>query len=157
MSDQDSSDFYDRILKGEMAQQAAVFSRLVERFGPGVLEEVQQVIIEQARQRLAQADLPDRDLDAVLELLWNQAGDQLEFEMLEHSPRRIRMKVTGCVYANEMRRMGAAEVGYAFYCAYDFGFCQGLNPHLHFSRTKTLMLGDDHCDHTYELEESLPE
>jgi len=50
-----------------------------------------------------------------------------------------------------MRRLHAADIGSAFYCAYDYGFCSGLNPHIVFSRTKTLMSGDDCCNHNYEL------
>ena len=46
-----------------------------------------------------------------------------------------------------MRGLHAAELGFAYYCAYDYGFCQGLNPALQFSRTKTLMQGADSCDH----------
>jgi hypothetical protein len=51
-----------------------------------------------------------------------------------------------------MRRHDAAEIGYAFYCAWDDGFCRGLNPKMTFTRTRTLMRGDDGCDHTYTLE-----
>jgi len=31
------------------------------------------------------------------------------------------------------------------------GFCEGLNPAIEFTRTKTLMQGDDCCDHAYAL------
>jgi hypothetical protein len=55
------------------------------------------------------------------------------------------------MWADEFRKHAAAEVGYSFYCCWDYGFCQGLNPHIKFTRTKTLMQGDDCCDHTYDL------
>jgi hypothetical protein len=63
-------------------------------------------------------------------------------------------KARKCPYAEAMRRHGAAELGFAYSCAYDIGFCQGLNPAIRFTRTKTLMMGDSICDHTYELPRS---
>jgi hypothetical protein len=61
------------------------------------------------------------------------------------------MKVTRCMWANMWRKFGAEDIGYVFQCCWDYGFCQGLNPAIEFTRTKTLMQGDDCCDHTYDL------
>jgi hypothetical protein len=69
----------------------------------------------------------------------------------QQTPDFLKLRVTQCLFADAMRKHGAAKVGLAFYCAYDFGFCEGLNPKIDFARTKTLMEGDAFCDHAYEL------
>ncbi len=56
-----------------------------------------------------------------------------------------------CFPAEAAAKHKMPELGYAFYCAWDEGFCQGLNPKIRFTRTKVLMNGDVCCNHTYEL------
>jgi len=154
MSDQDIQQFHTFMLKREMDQRAALFTKLVETFGSQVLNIVEETVIEQTKETLEKAELPKRDLDTVMEILWNQTGDKIEFTVESQTAEYLRLKVTRCLFADEMRKLNAADIGFAFYCSYDDGFCQGLNPAIKFSRTKTLMQGDDCCDHTYKLEES---
>lgn len=138
-------------LAADMSQKADLFRRLIDRFGPEVLDVLAESVRERARDGLATADLDRRDLRAVMDLLWNQMGGSADFEIVHKTPERLELRVTRCIYAEEMRRLGASETGLAAFCAYDEGFCQGLNPRMRFTRTKTLMGGDDCCDHTYEL------
>ena len=139
-----------RIL-AEMSQKADLFRRLIDRFGPGVLDVLAESVSERARNSLAAANLDRRDLKAVMEFLWNQMGANSSFEVIVETPERLELCVTRCIYAEEMRRLGAFEIGSAAFCSYDEGFCQGLNPRIRFTRTKTLMSGDDCCNHTYVL------
>jgi hypothetical protein len=150
--DQDWPEIYTGVLKQQMQQRAMLFKRLVERYGEGVLDVVAQAVIDDTAAKLKNADLPRRDLDGVMEILWDQVADRLDFTVEERSEKRLALRVTRCFFADEMRRLGAAEIGYAFYCTYDDGFCQGLNPAITFTRTRTLMQGNDCCDHTYDLE-----
>lgn len=138
-------------LKAEMAQRASLFRLLVDRLGSEVLDVVSQHTIEQTKARLEGADLERRDLDAVMELLWDQMVAGTEFEVEERTNTCLHLRVTRCLFADEMAKLNARDIGDAFYCAYDYGFCQGLNPAIEFTRTKTLMNGDDCCDHTYRL------
>ncbi|MBU1048556.1 L-2-amino-thiazoline-4-carboxylic acid hydrolase [Candidatus Bipolaricaulota bacterium] len=138
-------------LKAEMAQRAELFRLLVDRFGVDVLDLVSQYTIDQTRRRLEDADLDSRNLNAVMELLWDQMVQGTQFQVEERSSSCLRLRVTQCLFADEMARLGATDIGDAFYCAYDFGFCQGLNPAMRFTRTKSLMKGDDCCNHTYQL------
>jgi hypothetical protein len=96
-------------------------------------------------------ELPQRDLQAMIDILWDQVGPDLDFTIEEQTPDHMKMCVTRCMWADEFCKLDAADIGYAFYCASDYGYCQGLNPAITFSRTKTLMQGDDCCDHTYDL------
>jgi hypothetical protein len=134
-----------------MAQRAGLFRKLVDRFGSELLDAVSQHTIEQSQVKLETADLEQRDLDSVMELLWDQMVPGTEFTVEERSSKVLRLRVRKCLFADEMRRLGAADIGDAFYCSYDHGFCRGLNPAIRFTRTKTLMNGDECCDHTYEM------
>ncbi|NDJ75475.1 MAG: L-2-amino-thiazoline-4-carboxylic acid hydrolase [Chloroflexi bacterium] len=135
-----------------MAGRAALFSRLVARFGPDILAEVAQFTHDSAEHALRTADLPRRNLQGVLDALWNHITWELDYEIVEQTEQRLELRVTRCVHADFFRARDAGEIGHAFYCAYDGGFCQGLNPAIRFTRTQTLMDGDECCDHTYELD-----
>lgn len=151
MSDQETQSVHISTLKREMYQRSVLFRRLAAELGNRVLEIVEETTIEQTKVLLQKAELPKRDLATIMEILWNQMGDTAEFTVEEERPDLLRLRVTQCLFADEMRKLNAADSGFAFYCAYDYGFCQGLNPAIKFTRTKTLMQGDDCCDHTYEL------
>jgi len=138
-------------LVAEMKQRATLFRKLVERFGSDVLDVVAQHTIDQTKARVEAADLELRDLETVMEILWDQMVEGTEFEVLERTPEILRLRVSKCFFADHMRKMEAGDIGSVFYCSYDFGFCQGLNPAIRFTRTQALMVGDGCCDHTYEL------
>ena len=152
MTDQEMREFHISVLKREMHERAVLFKKLVEKLGNKVLDIVGNNTIEQTKEKLEKADLPSRELDTIMEILWNQMGDLAEFTVKEQTTECLRLRVTRCLFADEMRKLDAADIGFAFYCAYDDGFCQGFNPEIRFTRTKTLMQGDDCCDHTYRLE-----
>jgi len=151
MSNQDLPyEQYLDMLRQQMHSRATLFRKLVDEFGPGVLDIVQQQVIDETYALWQAADLPVRDLNAVFGTVW-ESTSAVEYTVEERTPECLRLRVTRCMYADEMRQAGAGDVGLAFYCAYDYGFCQGFNPHIRFTRTKTLMAGDDCCDHMYEL------
>ena len=134
----------------QMEDQAAYGKDLVQRFGTDVVEVIRETSIRRAREWTQEAGT-SRDLDEVQKMLWDHLGPDFAYEVLERSPTRVRYKVTRCPYAEGMRKLDAAELGFAYNCAFDIGFCEGLNPEMRFIRTRTLMEGHDHCDHTYEL------
>lgn len=74
-------------------------------------------------------------------------------ETVEDMPQAFELRVTECLWAKTFREMGAAELGYALLCHTDFADCQGFNPRITLIRSKTLMQGDDCCDHRFVWEE----
>ena len=144
-------ELYLRLQKRQIHERAVLFKKLIKQYGTGILDIVQRNSIEETRKTLQNADLPQRNLDTILEILWEPAEDVLDFEIVEQSPQHLKMKVTWCLFAEEMLKEDAADIGFAFYCAYDYGFCEGLNPDIQFTRTKTLLTGYDHCNHAYVL------
>jgi hypothetical protein len=139
-------------LRAEMGQRAALFKTLVNEFGPRILDVAKQHLIDTVQAQFENMTLPQRDLDAVMKLLWDGVGDDLDFSVEAQTPKHLKLRVTHCMWADEMRKLNAAEIGYVFSCCWDQGFCAGLNPAIKFTRTKTLMQGDECCDHTYDLD-----
>jgi hypothetical protein len=135
----------------QVDERMVLFKRLVAKYGKALIAEVEANTVEQARTRFASADLEHRDLEGVKQYLWNHLGQGFDFETVEDTPTRLAFKVKRCFLAEAVAEHGAPELGHAFYCAWDEGFCQGLNPKIRFTRTKTLMAGQGCCDHTYEL------
>jgi hypothetical protein len=70
----------------------------------------------------------------------------------EDTDRSISKKITECLFAKVFRDSGAADIGYAYSCYYDFPSARAYNPKLKLIRTKTLMAGDDCCNPRYVWE-----
>jgi L-2-amino-thiazoline-4-carboxylic acid hydrolase len=76
----------------------------------------------------------------------------LTLEIVEDTPQAVEVKVTECLWAKTFREMGAAEIGYSLICHRDYADCQGFNPKITLTRFKTLMQGDDYCNHRFVWE-----
>jgi hypothetical protein len=70
-------------------------------------------------------------------------------EIVEDTPQAFELKVTECLWAKTFREMGAADIGYLLLCHTDYADCQGFNPRITLTRSKTLMQGDDCCNHRF--------
>ncbi len=137
----------------DIQDRAAYGQALVARFGPEVVATIRSLTEAQAERRFEAMKLDCRGLDAVKKLLWDGL-DPKDFtvEVVEDKPTRLSYRVTRCFLAEAWRSAKAQELGFAYNCAWDFGFCRGLNSRMNFTRTKTLMQGDDCCNHAYEVE-----
>jgi hypothetical protein len=99
--------------------------------------------------------LPNNDLAAFID----PGGEPSHFgkhvltrEIVEYTPHACELKVTECLWAKTFREMGAADIGYLLLCNTDHADCQGFNPRITLIRSKTLMQGDDCCNHRFVWE-----
>lgn len=76
----------------------------------------------------------------------------LVYEIVEDTDRAFEFRISQCLWAKAFREEGAAEIGYAAVCYPDFAVANAFNPKLKLLRTKTLMQGDDCCNHRYVME-----
>jgi len=74
----------------------------------------------------------------------------LDIEVLENTEKTRIQKITSCLWAKTFREAGAPELGYAIWCYPDYAMAKSNNMKL--ERTKSLMLGDDHCYFKYTKE-----
>jgi hypothetical protein len=109
---------------------------------------------EQARKQAPPA--PGNTLSAMLgdflegdSRFWSHV---LSHTFTEKTESVVEARVTRCLWAQTFREAGAADIGYATICHPDFFSCTAFNPKIHMTRTKTLMQGDDHCNHRWVVE-----
>jgi predicted ArsR family transcriptional regulator len=132
-------------------QQIAILSGLREHFGSGVMEVVERAHAEHAlRPYLTIAHEKNMGaIDDLIGLVWEPLrAHGYEFEV-ERSERGVQIKCTACPLAALYRQTGGAEWGYRLYCAIDGLLVEQFNGRIGFRRTRTLMEGDECCDHFY--------
>ncbi len=76
----------------------------------------------------------------------------LVYDKVRDEPAVVEVRVTQCLWAKTFRAAGAADIGYACICHPDFAAASGWNPKLKLIRTKTLMQGDEYCNHRFVME-----
>ena len=133
---------------------APLLERLADRFGPDVYETAREVIVDIARAQGSDlaAVVGDTTLPAFASALgaWSADG-ALETEVRELSDEVFAFDVTRCRYAEMYRALGLADLGATMSCNRDGSLIEGFNPDVVFTRTRTIMAGDDHCDFRFEL------
>lgn len=77
------------------------------------------------------------------------AAGALDIEPLESSPRRFRIRVTRCRYAEMYHETGLDRWGAILSCGRDGPFAEGLCPEARLERSKTLMEGGPFCEFLY--------
>lgn len=61
----------------------------------------------------------------------------------------LRFDVRECLWAKTFQDMGDPELGYVICCNGDFAMAPAISPKLRLDRSKTLMQGDERCDHVW--------
>jgi len=77
------------------------------------------------------------------------AGSQ-EWLKLEDTDTRQAYRFTRCMWAEVFAELDALDIGF-WLCEGDAPTASAFNPAIGFQRTKTLMEGDDCCDHIFYL------
>jgi len=140
-----------------LEEQLEILVKLRNQFGEDVIDIARRarLAVHQERMReLSTQNPPKRPAEVFGHSAYSvSAADPgiLEYDVLEDSERRFAVRIKRCRYADFYRGHGYPEIGYALHCALDFGEAKVFWPEIIFTRTKTLMQGDDHCNHCYEL------
>ncbi len=74
-----------------------------------------------------------------------------EWRKLEDTDKRQAYRFTRCMWAEIFAELDALDIGF-WLCEGDAPMASAFNPAIGFQRTKTLMEGDDCCDHIFYLE-----
>ena len=65
----------------------------------------------------------------------------------------LGLHITECLDAEVFKELGAEDIGYLVACNPDHAYAKACNPRVKLRRTKTLMQGDEHCDHVWYWDE----
>ena len=121
-----------------------------ERFG----EEVYDIIVKENSERVKQGwrkkaeEHGDNSIESLIKILWEPLQSEFEWTM-EKTDAGVQMKCTKCPTAERALRLGVEEQFYYEICKNDWSVVEGFNPNIGFTMTKTLMQGDDYCNHFY--------
>ncbi|MFW9802434.1 MAG: L-2-amino-thiazoline-4-carboxylic acid hydrolase [Candidatus Thorarchaeota archaeon] len=77
----------------------------------------------------------------------------LTCEFLEESNKKLACKYYECLWAETMKDMNTEDIGYILFCHPDFEMVKAIHPNLRLERSRTLMEGDEFCDHTFYWDE----
>ena len=108
-----------------------------------------EAAIETGKER-AQS-LKDNSLRAFCTMIEKACIGSHEWEKVEDSDDRQAYRFTRCMWAEAFKACGASDIGYQLMCAGDAPMSSAFNPAIRFSRTKSLMKGDDCCNHVFYL------
>lgn len=140
----------------EAAILKGVYDVLLASHGERVaLETIRSAVTQSAiDQGKAMAAAFDRapDLLDVLDILklWTQ-DNALELDLISSSASELSFNVTRCRYSEMYHDMGMVFLGGVMSCQRDGSFCHGVNPHIAFQRTQTIMDGAEFCDFRFTL------
>jgi len=80
------------------------------------------------------------------------AGADLDYEVLEATPKRFCVKITRCSTEEVLRELGFIRLCQA-YCDSDFETAKSIHPKVKLIRDKTIAHGDGYCNHCWVWEE----
>lgn len=147
MSDEQTA----RLVRQGWARTLWVLAGLEQRLGAQVAGAVDDLVAQDVRAEWAEraAREGSNTIDDLIRLLWEPLRAQgFEFTH-EKTPDGVQMRCTRCPLADIAREINGAAWMFKLTCATDEHSTAGFNPKIGFRRTKTLMEGDDHCDHFY--------
>jgi predicted ArsR family transcriptional regulator len=134
-----------------MQRMTFLLDGLEKRLGSEAVDAVSETIAEATREQWAGIAQEARDnrIEDLVQALWEPLRE-MGFEFtVEQQKDGVQMRCTRCPLSDQAHEVEATKWGYHLYCATDPHIVAGFNPQIGFRRTKTLMEGDDCCDHFY--------
>ncbi len=135
-----------------------IFRGLESEIGPDKFHEMLKGVIDESTKR-EMAQLAEKsgsnDMAAFTkgfrapDSIFNRA---LTLEVVEDTPKAFEIKVKECLWAKTFREAKAGDLGYILTCYGDIASAPAFNPKMRMIRTKTLMQGDDACNHRFVIE-----
>lgn len=156
---EDSNMTFQEVFDFAFEKIIPVLKGLAEELGEDRFSEALKKVASECALKAAQetaSKLPRNDILAA----FTGSGEEpsrfaehvLTREMVEETPQAFELRVTECLWAKTFREMGAEDLGHLLLCDTDYADCRGFNPKITLTRSKTLMQGDDCCDHRFVWE-----
>ncbi|MFW9990751.1 MAG: L-2-amino-thiazoline-4-carboxylic acid hydrolase [Candidatus Odinarchaeota archaeon] len=141
-------------------QKCELADAMQERFGSGARDVILQWVKAdtlKAWSLLAEKELAagrKNDIANLIRLLWEPTKKDFSFTV-EEKNGGTQIYCNHCPLATLAKELDFTRWGYDYYCSSDEWIVEGFNPEIGFKRTKTLMEGDDCCDHFYYIKSTL--
>jgi hypothetical protein len=79
---------------------------------------------------------------------------KVTIKYVEDTRSELGLRVSECLDAEVFKELEAEDIGYLVACNPDHAYAKACNPCVKLRRTKTLMQGDDYCDHVWYWDKS---
>jgi predicted ArsR family transcriptional regulator len=141
---------YERVVGDMYAEIGRILKVMKGRFGEEAYDALVKANGEHIRQhwREKAENHGDNSIESLIKLLWETLPPKFEWTM-EKTDAGVQMKCTKCPIAERALGLGVGEQYYYQSCKGDWSIVEGFNPNIGFTMTKTLMQGDDCCNHFY--------
>ena len=155
---QDSEMTFQGVFDFTFQRFISIMLRLAEEFGEdNFMDILKRVLSEAASEDILQSKAENRSNDFAVFKEWARNPSRftkhvLTFDIVEDTDRVLEIKVTECLWAKTFRENGASDIGYATLCHTDYAGCQAFNEKIRMTRSRTLMQGDDYCNHRWVCE-----
>jgi len=143
-------DMIKRKMKTAARIGVVLLRAMEERFGPEAREVLKDMVNNRKPSPRADAGEPESDLQAFCARMERGCTGSHRWQRVEDKPDRIGYHFTRCLWAEIYRELGEPDLGF-YLCAGDEPGVKSYNPALAFERTKTLMTGDEICDHVFRV------
>ncbi|UCG95810.1 MAG: L-2-amino-thiazoline-4-carboxylic acid hydrolase [archaeon] len=133
----------------------AIVRAVEEKYGKEGVETVKNAWLKEVFYKPWQEagqSVENNDIRTLKDMVEQGCTGTHEWEKVTDEPNRVAYKFTGCVWAEIFRELGAPEIG-KWFCDSDPVYVEAFNPKIKFKRTKTLMEGDECCDHIFYTDE----
>jgi len=142
-------------MKSKMRSACGFLVRVVraleEEFGREAVHEAVRRRIQRVVPRPGdELKTPQEDLAEYLERLEHGCAGSHEWRRVEEGADRVAYEFTRCMWAEIFQELDATDIG-AWICQGDDPAVRSYNPRLRCRLTKTLMEGDDLCNHVFHV------
>lgn len=125
-----------------------LMQRFAEYLGRAkLIEMIKRAVDERYKGNVA--DNPEHTFTKYIESGKCAFRNMMTWEVVEESDSVYEMKVTEWLWAKTFQERNAADIGYATICYSDFSDARIYHSKIKLERTKTIMQGDDCCNHRW--------
>ena len=146
---------HEKVDEAVCGSMAWLLKIMAERFGEVAyqvfVKERGKEIIDHMRRRAE--DLGDNSIEAFIKDQWDVLPDQGYVFTMDKTETGFLMNVSKCPLYDLAKRQRITEQMFYMCCEGDRFAPEGFNSEIGFKRTKTLMQGDDCCNHFYFYKE----
>ena len=138
-------------MQGACSMVVSIVRAMEGRFGKEQVHEVARAALQAARRRpTEEVGDPADDLAGYTENLERGTAGTHEWKRVRDEPNAVGYEFTRCMWAEAFRDLEAADIG-SWICEGDDPSVRAYNPQLRCTLTRTLMRGDDCCDHVFHV------
>lgn len=147
---------YSQYFRTQFSRVISIIRALEAKFGS---DEVRDVLIDWAERFACDSVRSTFDDFSSFKQYWKSTLESENWEKIltcsfpEESDARLECNYSECLWAETMKDMNSEDIGYILFCHGDFAMTKAMSPNLRLERTKTLMQGDNFCDHIYYWDE----